>query len=417
MSFIDLDLDLEILGALADNEFLRPTEIQQQAIPCIMDGFDLLASAPTGTGKTLAFALPALQHILDSDDYSSSAPKVLILSPTRELARQTYQVIEQQTAKSRINNCLIIGGVPFGMQKAMLAENIDILIATPGRLLELNAQQWLDLSLVEMLIIDEADRMLDLGFIDSINQIADIIPAKRQTLMFSATLEGEKIQKFAADLLNEDSQTMAVESPRQIPMNILQSVYRADNEQHKQYLLKALLKSPELSQALVFVNSRKQVDSWVSLIRTLGVQCTGLHGDLRQSDRTQQIKDMRRGRTRVLVATDVVGRGLDLPDLSHVINLYMPLKADSYVHRAGRSGRDGAKGEVWSIVDSMDWPNLGRIERFLGEKIPRATYPGLAPQKPEPSSTKKSKPKKPKTKAGKGKSAKAKAKKPKKAKK
>lgn len=410
MFFIDLNLDLDILGPLADNNFLAPRPIQQQAIPMALDGFDLLASAPTGTGKTLAFVLPALQKVFDAEADSSSAPQVLILSPTRELAKQTYQVIQQQTEHNRINSCLVVGGVPFGQQKAMLSEPIDIMVATPGRLLELNAQQWLDLSVVEMLIVDEADRMLDLGFIDDIKQIADVLPLKRQTLMFSATLEGDKIQQFASDLLNEDAQSIAVEKPRQIPMNILQSVYQADNDQHKEHLLKALVQSHELKQAIVFVNSRKQVDQWVSVIRSTGVQCYGLHGDLRQSERNQRIKEMRRGRIQVIVATDVVGRGLDLPDLTHVINLYLPMKADSYVHRAGRSGRDGAKGVVWSIVDSMDWPNLGRIERFLDEKLPRAVFPGLAPKKPAPDKKPKgkAKPKKPKLKGAK----KAAAKKP-----
>ncbi|GGK75312.1 DEAD/DEAH box helicase [Amphritea balenae] len=407
MFFIDLNLDLEILGPLADNNFLSPRPIQQKAIPLALDGYDLLASAPTGTGKTLAFALPALQKVFDTEQDHSSAPQVLILAPTRELAKQIYQVIVLQTEYNRINSCLIVGGVPLGMQKAMLEEQIDIMVATPGRLLELNAQQWLDLSLVNMLVIDEADRMLDLGFIDDIKQIADILPLDRQTLMFSATLEGEKIKRFASDLLNEDSQVVAVEQPRQIPANIQQNIYQADNEKHKEHLLKALINQPEMKQAIVFVNSRKQVDLWVSAIRTTGHLCYGLHGDLRQSERNQRVKEMRRGKIQVIVATDVVGRGLDLPDLTHVINLYMPLKADTYVHRAGRSGRDGAKGTVWSIVDAMDWPNLQRIERFLNEKLPRATFPGLSPTKPEPGkATKgKAKPKKPKVKNKKSKKA------------
>jgi len=399
MFFIDLNLDLEILGPLADNNFLSPRPIQQQAIPVAMDGLDLLASAPTGTGKTLAFVLPALQKIFDQDQDHSSAPQILILAPTRELAKQIYQVIELQTRHNRIKSCLIVGGVPFGMQKAMLAEPIDIMVATPGRLLELNAQEWLDLSLVDMLVIDEADRMLDLGFIHDIKQIADVLPLKRQTLMFSATLEGEKIQQFAADLLNEDSQIIAVEQPRHIPTNIEQYVYRADNEQHKEYLLKALIHQPELKQGIIFVNSRKQVEHWVNIIRNAGMLCYGLHGDMRQSERTQRIKEMRRGRIKIIIATDVVGRGLDLPDLTHVINLYLPMKADSYVHRSGRSGRDGAKGTVWSIVEPLDWATLGKIERFIGEKLPRITFPGLAPKKPEPGkSGGKAKPKKVKVK-------------------
>ncbi|MBQ0755747.1 MAG: DEAD/DEAH box helicase [Amphritea sp.] len=384
MFFIDLNLDLEILGPLADNNFLSPRPIQEQAIPVALEGVDLLASAPTGTGKTLAFVLPALQKIFDADNDRSSAPQILILAPTRELAKQIYQVIELQTQNNRIKSCLIVGGVPFGMQKGMLAEPIDIMVATPGRLLELNAQEWLDLSTVNMLIIDEADRMLDLGFIHDIKQIADVLPLERQTLMFSATLEGEKIQQFAADLLNEDSQIVAVEQPRHIPSNIEQFVYRADNEKHKEFLVKALIHQPELKQGIIFVNSRKQVEQWVEIVRSGGMQCYGLHGDMRQSERNQRIKEMRRGRIKLIVATDVVGRGLDLPDLTHVINLYLPMKADSYVHRSGRSGRDGAKGIVWSIVEPLDWPTLGKIERFIGEKIPQLTFPGLAPKKPEP---------------------------------
>ncbi|WP_290702457.1 DEAD/DEAH box helicase [Amphritea sp.] len=384
MFFIDLNLDLEILGPLADNNFLSPRPIQEQAIPIALEGVDLLASAPTGTGKTLAFVLPALQKIFDADNDRSSAPQILILAPTRELAKQIYQVIELQTQNNRIKSCLIVGGVPFGMQKGMLAEPIDIMVATPGRLLELNAQEWLDLSTVNMLIIDEADRMLDLGFIHDIKQIADVLPLERQTLMFSATLEGEKIQQFATDLLNEDSQIVAVEQPRHIPSNIEQFVYRADNEKHKEFLVKALIHQPELKQGIIFVNSRKQVEQWVEIVRSGGMQCYGLHGDMRQSERNQRIKEMRRGRIKLIVATDVVGRGLDLPDLTHVINLYLPMKADSYVHRSGRSGRDGAKGIVWSIVEPLDWPTLGKIERFIGEKIPQLTFPGLAPKNPEP---------------------------------
>ena len=412
MSFVDLQLDQELLHALAEHEFTQPTAIQQQAIPPLLEGHDVLASAPTGTGKTLAFVLPALQHILDTPRQEVGTPKVLILSPTRELARQTYDQVEQLVAHNNLKSCLIVGGVPFGMQKAMVAETIDVLVATPGRLIEIEEHMALDLSQVTVFVIDEADRMLDLGFIQAIHQVSDLLPLERQTSMFSATLEGDKVQAFAHDLLAESAVQVAVEAPRHVAKKISQAVYQADNEQHKEHLLKALLRLPEVKQAIVFVNSRKQVDIWLKVIRTLGIQCTGLHGDLRQSDRNQQIKDMRRGRTKVLVATDVMSRGVDLPGLSHVINLHMPEKADSYVHRAGRTGRDGEAGSVWSIVDAMDWPNLGRIERYIGNDISRQIFPGFSPKKEEPAVLKKIKAKKPKvSKSDKAKADKAKAKK------
>lgn len=415
MSFVDLMLDEELLLALAEHEFTQPTAIQNKAIPPLLEGSNLLASAPTGTGKTLAFVLPALQHILDTPRHEPGTPKVLILSPTRELARQTFDQIQQLIANTHLKSCLIVGGVPFGMQKAMVAEHIDVLVATPGRLIEIEEHMTLDLSLVSVFVVDEADRMLDLGFIQAIHQISDMLPLEHQTSMFSATLEGDKVQAFAHDLLSENAVQVAVEAPRNVAKNINQGVYQADNELHKEHLLKALLRLPEVKQAIVFVNSKRQVDIWLKVIRTLGIQCTGLHGDLRQSDRNQQIKDMRRGRTKVLVATDVMARGVDLPGLSHVINVYLPEKADSYVHRAGRTGRDGEAGCVWSIVDAMDWPNLGRIERYIGTPIERQIFPGFTPKKEEPTVLKKVKPKKPKlSKAAKAKADKAKAKKAKK---
>ena len=415
MSFVDLMLDEELLLALAEHEFTQPTAIQNKAIPPLLEGSNLLASAPTGTGKTLAFVLPALQHILDTPRHEPGTPKVLILSPTRELARQTFDQIQQLIASTHLKSCLIVGGVPFGMQKAMVAEHIDVLVATPGRLIEIEEHMTLDLSLVSVFVVDEADRMLDLGFIQAIHQISDMLPLEHQTSMFSATLEGDKVQAFAHDLLSENAVQVAVEAPRNVAKNINQAVYQADNELHKEHLLKALLRLPEVKQAIVFVNSKRQVDIWLKVIRTLGIQCTGLHGDLRQSDRNQQIKDMRRGRTKVLVATDVMARGVDLPGLSHVINVYLPEKADSYVHRAGRTGRDGEAGCVWSIVDAMDWPNLGRIERYIGTPIERQIFPGFTPKKEEPTVLKKVKPKKPKlSKAAKAKADKAKAKKAKK---
>ena len=389
MSFIDLSLDLELIDNLATIELETPTPIQAQAIPVAMDGQDLLASAPTGTGKTLAFALPAVQHLLDTQEqhHLTDSPQILVLSPTRELAKQTQLVFENLMRGSNLTTNLIVGGVNIGQQHATLmeAKQRNCLVATPGRLLELLEKGWLDITQVDMLIIDEADRMLDLGFIDTINKIASLLPKDRQTLMFSATLEGDKMQHFASQLLNSQATQISIGGPRQLAANITQGVYQADNDEHKELLARALIRNRDIKQAIVFVNSRHQLDKWLAIVRTYGLRCTGLHGELRQSERNQQIKDLRRGRTKILIATDVACRGLDIPSVSHVINLYLPAKADSYIHRAGRGGRDGSEGMVWTIADAMDWPNLARIERYMSSPIPRIVFPGLAAKKPEPS--------------------------------
>lgn len=385
MSFIDLQLDLELIQALAENDLIRPTEIQRQAIPIIMDGQDLLASAPTGTGKTLAFSLPALQHILDQQE-PSSAPRILILTPTRELARQTLQVIEQQSTLTEIKANLIVGGVPYGMQEQILNDPVDVLIATPGRLLEMDEKGWLDLSIVQQLIIDEADRMLDMGFIDDIRKIADLTPKSRQTMMFSATLEGDKVQALADDLLNDDAEKLSIENPRGVTSNIQQQIFRVDNEDHKLALLKQLLKNDSVQKVILFVASRSQVDPWVNKVRSLNIMCDGLHGEMPQGLRTERIKKLRKGRVQMLVATDIAARGLDMTDITHVVNLNMPKKADIYVHRAGRAGRDGSTGYAISLVDRGDWPMIGKIERYTGSELPVVTLKGLEPKSPEPMS-------------------------------
>lgn len=388
MSFIDLPLDLELIESLANMQLATPTPIQTQAIPIAMEGQDLLACAPTGTGKTLAFALPSVQHLLDTQDQQqlSDSPQVLILSPTRELAQQTQKVVQDLMHGSSLSSLLIVGGIPLGQQHAALTkrEQRNCVVATPGRLLELEERNWLDISQVQMLVIDEADRMLDLGFIEVINKIAKLVQRQHQTLMFSATLEGDKVQNFAGNLLRQPAATITIAAPRQLATNIEHSIFQADNDQHKQQLVDALLMAAEINQAIVFVNSRKQVEKWLQVARQLGIRCTGLHGDIKQSARNQQIKDLRRGWNKMVIATDVACRGLDISGLSHVINIYLPAKADIYVHRAGRSGRDQTGGTVWSVVDAMDWPNLWRIERYLKQSLPRIKLAGLEPKKAEP---------------------------------
>lgn len=381
MSFSELDLDFTIEHAISELGFDKPTDIQQQAIPIALDGSDLLATAPTGTGKTIAFCAPAIQHILDRNEPSTTAPKVLILAPSRELARQILNTIELLTTNTGIQSQLIIGGTPYGMQQQQLSEPCDILVATPGRLVELDEKQWLDLTDTSYFVIDEADRMLDMGFVGAIKHIAKELPQVRQTLMFSATLEGEKMGRFASELLKEDTEQIRLgESSRTVPSQIKQVAYRIDSEEHKEAIVKHLLTEERVQQAVLFVSNREHVDIWVQRIRKMGIMCDGLHGDMKQGDRNEHMKQMKRGRLQVLVATDVASRGIDLPDINTVINLRLPRKADSYIHRAGRASREGAPGECVSLVDINDLPMMEKIQRFMQANIKFSKIQGLEPK-------------------------------------
>ncbi|MGB0734017.1 MAG: DEAD/DEAH box helicase, partial [Pontibacterium sp.] len=287
MSFIDLQLDLELVQGLAELELTNATDIQRQAIPAILDGGDLLASAPTGAGKTLAFALPALQHLLDTGDKPSDSARVLILSPTRELALQTHNTIQKVAQLTELRSTLLVGGSPYGPQQADLEKGTDVIVATPGRLVELIEREWVDLSIINFFIVDEADRMLDMGFIESVYSIVKELPKARQTLMFSATLEHSAIDKFAGQILNDTSRTITLAPPRGVPAHIKQSVFFADNDDHKAAILDALLQKG-VTQAILFVSSRKQVDHWVEFMHKRDIYCVSLHGDLKQGERTER---------------------------------------------------------------------------------------------------------------------------------
>lgn len=381
MSFSELDLDFTITQAIEDMGLSEPTPIQEQAIPLAMDAQDILACAATGTGKTLAFAAPVVQHILDRDEESSLAPKALVLAPSRELARQIFQVFEQLLVHTRIKLQLIVGGTPYGMQQQQLSEPCDILVATPGRLVELDEKGWLDFSDCSMFVIDEADRMLDMGFIDAVKHLAKQLPKEHQTLMFSATIDGEKMSRFSRSLLNEEAETIQLtDSPRTVPSQIKQVALRVDDDAHKEALLKHLLLQERVQQAALFVSNRDHVDVWVQRIRKWGLRCDGLHGEMKQSDRNDHLKQMKKGRLQVLVATDVAARGIDLPEINTVINLRLPRRADSYVHRAGRASREGNPGECYSLVDMHDLPMMEKIQRYMQAPIAFSKIEGLEPK-------------------------------------
>ncbi|TBR42127.1 DEAD/DEAH box helicase [Marinomonas agarivorans] len=392
MPFSELELDFTIEQAIEQLAFEAPTEIQKQAIPVLMDGMDLYASAPTGTGKTLSFCAPAVQHILDRDEPQTNAPKVLILAPSRELARQIYNAVQTLLVHTRIIATLVVGGTPYGMQRQSLSEDCDILVATPGRLKELDDKQWLDLSDVSFFIIDEADRMLDMGFADTILSLAKQLPQERQTAMFSATLESNKTSMLASHLLKATAHQLQISSStRQVPVQIKQVAYRVDDDQHKTDVVKHLLAKETVQQALLFVSNREHVSHWVTKIREMGIMCDGLHGDMKQSDRSTHVKQMQRGRLKVLVATDVAARGIDLPDINTVINLRMPTKADAYIHRAGRASREGKPGECISLVDPNDLGLIEKVQRYMQQSIKFSRIAGLEAKTKVRSSSLKSK--------------------------
>ncbi|EAQ64196.1 ATP-dependent RNA helicase [Marinomonas sp. MED121] len=378
MSFSELELDPTIEQAIIQLGFKEPTEIQTQGIPVLMDGEDLLASAPTGTGKTLSFCAPAVQHILDRDEASTNAPKALILAPTRELARQIFNLVKELLIHTRIQPQLIVGGTPYGMQQQQLSEDCDILVATPGRLKELDDKQWLDLSDVSYFVIDEADRMLDMGFADTITALVKELPKERQTAMLSATLDGDKLGQLADKIFKQTPEAIQInDSTRTIPSQIKQIAYRVDDDAHKEAIVKHLLKQEGVQQALLFVSNRDHVDVWVNKIRALHIMCSGLHGVMKQGDRSEHMKQMQKGRLQVLVATDVAARGIDLPEINTVINLRLPQKSDSYVHRAGRASRDGNEGTCISLIDSTDLAMMEKIQRYMQSPIKFGRIEGL----------------------------------------
>lgn len=395
MLFSEFELDPTIELAISQFNYQNATEIQNQAIPVLMTGVDLMASAPTGTGKTLAFCAPAVQHILDRNESQTTAPKVLVLAPSRELARQIFNLIIQLTIHTRIQSNLLVGGTPYGMQQQTLSENCDILVATPGRLKELDDKQWIDLTDVSYFVIDEADRMLDMGFSETIHALTKDISQERQTVMLSATFEGEKLSKLAKLLLKEDTEHIQISNtPRQVAKQIQQVAYRADDDHHKKALLKRLLTQAKVKQAILFVSNREHVSPWVESIREMGFMCDGLHGEMKQGDRNQHVKQMQRGRLQVLVTTDVASRGIDMPNVNTVINLRLPPKADSYVHRAGRASREGLLGFCISLVDSNDLGLIEKIQRYTGSAIKFSLIEGLEPKTKVRSSLSKPKKKK-----------------------
>ncbi|EPE7797516.1 ATP-dependent RNA helicase SrmB [Yersinia enterocolitica] len=392
-NFSELDLDERLIDALRDKGYERPTAIQAAAIPPAMDGRDVLGSAPTGTGKTAAFLLPALQHLLDFPRKKSGPPRILILTPTRELAMQVADQARELAKHTQLDIATITGGVAYMNHAEVFSENQDIVVATTGRLLQYIKEENFDCRAVETLILDEADRMLDMGFAQDIETISAETRWRKQTLLFSATLEGEAIREFAERILTEPVELEADPSRRE-RKKIQQWYYRADNIEHKTALLVHLLKQPEVQKSIIFVRTREKVHQLVSWLREAGINAWFLEGEMVQAKRTEAVIRLSDGRVNVLVATDVASRGLDIDDISHVFNFDLPLTADVYLHRIGRTGRAGRKGVAISLVEAHDHLLLGRIGRYLKEPLKPRVIDKLRPTSKAPSEKSTGKPSK-----------------------
>ena len=385
VTFASLGLNPVILSAITDAGYIHPTPIQAEAIPMVMAGHDLMASAQTGTGKTAAFILPALNRIAEPSAVRSKGPRVLVLTPTRELAQQISDAASKYGKNMRVKVVSILGGMPYPLQNKLLSSPVDILVATPGRLIDHIERGRIDFSRLEMLVMDEADRMLDMGFIDDVERIAAATPATRQTLLFSATLDGV-IGKLATKLLKTPKR-ISIAAAQARHENIDQRLMYVDDMAHKNRLLDHILRDTDLNQAIVFTNTKRDADTIADSLSAQGHAASALHGDMNQRDRNRTLVNMRRGQVRVLVATDVAARGLDVAGISHVINFDLPKFAEDYVHRIGRTGRGGASGISVSFASNRDALHLKKIEQYTGQRIDAHTVAGLEPKfKPRPAS-------------------------------
>jgi superfamily II DNA/RNA helicase len=385
-TFATLGLDPAILKAVQDAGYTVPSPIQAQAIPDVLAGHDLMASAQTGTGKTAAFILPALQRLSVESKVRAKGPRILVLTPTRELAQQVSDAANKYGKNMRVKVVSILGGMPYPLQNKLLSGFVDILVATPGRLIDHIERGRIDFSRLEMLVLDEADRMLDMGFIDDVERIAAATPATRQTLLFSATLDG--VVGNLAQRLLKSPKRISVSTAQARHENIEQRLMYVDDMAHKNRLLDHLLRDVDLNQALVFTATKRDADLLADDLSAAGHAAAALHGDMNQRERNRTLINLRKGNVRVLVATDVAARGIDVAGITHVINFDLPKFAEDYVHRIGRTGRAGASGIAVSFASNRDAVNLKKIERYTGQAIQPHTVEGMEPKfKPRPASS------------------------------
>ena len=364
MSFQSLGLDAELLDAVVSKGYDQATPIQQKAIPAILEGRDLLGGSQTGTGKTAAFTLPILQLL--SKGRAGKHPRVLILAPTRELAAQVGESVATYGRNVDIKSTIVFGGVGINPQKSKLRAGIDVLIACPGRLLDLHSQGAVNLGHIEILVLDEADRMLDMGFIHDIKRIIRLMPDRRQNLLFSATYSKE-IRQLADGLLHDPVQIEV--TPRNSTVEKVEQIVHPVAKARKRDLLKHLIERDEWSQVLVFARTRHGAERLAKQLDRGGIPAAAIHGDKSQGARTRNLANFKANKIRVLVATDIAARGLDIKLLPHVVNFDLPNVSEDYVHRIGRTGRAGAGGLAVSLVSAEEGKLLADIEKMLGDKL------------------------------------------------
>jgi len=376
MTFEQFNLCPALLRGVADHGYSTPTPIQREAIPLALAGRDLIGSAQTGTGKTAAFLLPALERLQTQKPVRRSAPRVLILTPTRELANQILAEGKAYGRHARVSQGCIVGGMSYGPQLNLLGQRIDLLVATPGRLIDHLERASVRLDQVELLVLDEADRMLDMGFIHAVRRIVGQCPRARQTLMFTATWD-DRLAKLAREMLTDPVRVQVAPSA-QTAAQIEHRVHLADDAAHKDRLLRHLL-THVTGQSLVFAKTKRRAKKLADQLERQGYNAGALHGDMKQSARNRTLDGLKRNEIRVVVATDVAARGIDVPELALVINFDLPHVPEDYVHRTGRTGRAGATGTAVSLVSVDDRPLLAAIEKFTGKPIERHAIPGLEP--------------------------------------
>ena len=377
IKFADLNLDKNILSAVRSEGYESPTPIQAQAIPFALDGRDIMASAQTGSGKTAAFLLPTLQRLTKRSEKPGKGPRALVLTPTRELAAQVEKNALAYAKNMRwFRTVSIVGGASFGYQTRALSKPVDLIVATPGRLMDLMQSGKVDFERLEVLILDEADRMLDMGFIDDIETIVEATPTDRQTLLFSATWDGA-VGKLARKL-TKDPETIEVERVDD-QGKIEEQLLYCDDMRHKNRLLDHILRDANIDQCVIFTSTKAMTEVIADELYEKGFAANCLHGDMPQGWRNRTLMDLRKGRCKILVATDVAARGIDVPTITHVINYDLPKQAEDYVHRIGRTGRAGRTGIAITFAEVNEYVKVHKIEKYIGRKLPELTIEGLEP--------------------------------------
>ncbi|UTG75477.1 DEAD/DEAH box helicase [Neisseria subflava] len=377
IKFSDLNLDKNILSAVSSEGYESPTPIQAQAIPFALDGRDIMASAQTGSGKTAAFLLPTLQKLTKRSEKPGKGPRALVLTPTRELAAQVEKNALAYAKNMRwFRTVSIVGGASFGYQTRALSKPVDLIVATPGRLMDLMQSGKVDFERLEVLILDEADRMLDMGFIDDIETIVEATPSDRQTLLFSATWDGA-VGKLARKL-TKDPETIEVERVDD-QGKIEEQLLYCDDMRHKNRLLDHILRDANIDQCVIFTSTKAMTEVIADELYEKGFAANCLHGDMPQGWRNRTLMDLRKGRCKILVATDVAARGIDVPTITHVINYDLPKQAEDYVHRIGRTGRAGRTGIAITFAEVNEYVKVHKIEKYIGRKLPELTIEGMEP--------------------------------------